>query len=179
MTLDNESDYFLTFPGLTYDPDLLFDISYTLSNYYRIFRDPITDELAKVEELRHDSLHEQPEINRILSKLNPKLGANNGRLFFLKINPDVRMKIHIDPPTRSAAMIFPIIPDNPSPIRWVDSNGKTLKSLSYNCPTIINTRILHTVENDYRTRINFQISLKLSWEEILAIKEDIYNDNIV
>ena len=93
----------------------------------------------------------------------------------LQLPPHHGFDAHYDH-IRTGVIIFPIIPDNPSPIYFaegkINNPTKILYEHQYKCPTIINPQILHGVRPDHRFRENFQISILLPWDEILRLYQN-------
>lgn len=156
--------YVLELPELDYDPRQLSLIIERNESAWKRFETP--GKVWDFYELRFPGLSNEPHIRHITSQITDVIKCSDQRLAFNKIYPNDSFDVHIDP-GRSSAVIFGIEPVSPSEVFWQDDDGNILHKHVYTVPSIINTKITHGVFNDDRTRINFQISIHLPFDEII------------
>lgn len=125
--------------------------------------------------LNGDYINQDEYINELVSKFSSFLNIStkiNRMVEIMRMPPYGGFDAHLDA-KRLAVIIFPIIPDDPSPIYYAEGEykfpTKILFEHHYTCPTIANSQILHGVRNDSRIRDTLQLSLMTTWEDLLKL----------
>jgi hypothetical protein len=181
MMIDT-SNYVCQLTEFSYDKKQLEDICYQYrdkwvawhqkqSRSQEIYDGPSSDEQIHYR-LWDGAVAEHPYIKFITSRINPVLLRESPATFVIN-NPGYRTLDHIDP-LRNSVLMFPITPESPAPIFWKDQDDKVVYTHTYSCPTFINGKIKHGVQNDTRLRIILQLSIIYStWDEI----QELHNNN--
>jgi hypothetical protein len=160
-------DFILELPFLKYDKNLLIDY--------------MKEKSVWINEGYINDYFRPKEYNPLLSSIYdqiPEFEMNLGRTYFGELKPNVFLKPHVDA-KRKAGINIPLIGDfSQSPIRFHDKIGKVIYTHIYNnVPTIINSTILHSVQNSNSHRYILSFSLYLEWTDIKQVVKKYLNQS--
>lgn len=169
-------DCILELPKLSYDKqpwlDILDDPMYDdvriswLSGYnqdgsmfYNHYDDPETGDIREIKfcHIEEDSpTLSKTCISSLLSQIPPSLGVTHREILLTRYVSNAVFIPHIDP-GRSASIMLPLEPDDPSPICFHDDDGSIAIRHVYRCPTLVNAKAMHSMVNDERRRSIVQV----------------------
>jgi hypothetical protein len=170
----NKDDYLIELPNLKInkkDIDKFLKMVDDLSEYWIEFQDDDKNQNFNWGcWLKYESMLEYPLVKEWVNKLPFGLKISNSSV--MKSKPWFILDPHKD--KRNASFMIVLTP-NPSPVYFLSDDGKLILEHTYTCPTVINTHVMHGVNNfsDF-DRITFQIGITQPWEEIVQILKSSY-----
>lgn len=116
--------------------------------------------------LKYPNILDHHLVKQWIDRLPAGLKITNSSV--MKCRPWFNLAPHQD--KRNASFMVVLTP-NPSPVYFLDNeSGELVLEHIYTCPTIINTHIMHGVNNlSEFDRTTFQIGITQPWEEIVQI----------
>lgn len=129
------------------------------SMFYDHYDDPVKGDIREIKfcNVREDlSGRLDPCISSLLSQLPASLGITYRDVLLTRYVSQAVFVPHTDP-GRSASLMLPLEPDDPSPICFHGEDGSVAIRHVYRCPTLVNTKVTHSMVNDDRRRSIVQV----------------------
>lgn len=185
-------DCILELPGLCYDKqpwlDILDDPSYDDmriswgsgvrddgSTFYDHYDDAVSGDIRELKICDMEAgypLLVRPCIGSLLGQMPGSLGIDHRALRLTRYVGGAVFVPHIDP-GRSASLMLPLEPDDPSPICFHNDDGSIAIRHVYRCATLVNTKVTHSMVNDDRRRSIIQICFNDPFERIAETMRDL------